>query len=231
MYRFENDAERDSVRRTVVHCSARDASSADARRVWDDLAEGRSTVFDSFTADRAYLVVLRGGVHDPLPQRSRQALELVMTGCCPKEVAYQLNMGLSTVAGAMKHALDLLGIGCRPSKAPLALVALMHASRGHDTVPRFDYREATFMGMRCEIMSAPIPNLAHILSPAVEAVVRLHAEGRTHAQIARLRGTSTCTVANQLAVAFGRLGTSGRLGLLEYLISSSAQSYSYDKAG
>src|SRR5262245_50259691 len=50
--------------------------------------------------------------------------------------------------------------------------------------------------------------------PAAEAdVVRAAVAGSTNADIARRRGTSVRTVANQLASAFRRLGVSGRAEL------------------
>jgi hypothetical protein len=45
-------------------------------------------------------------------------------------------------------------------------------------------------------------------------------EGRNYLEIAKKRGTSTRTVANQLAAAFRRLGVSGRASLLNHIVSS-----------
>ena len=75
----------------------------------------------------------------------------------------------------------------------------------------------TRLGVGCHIYSAPLPRLDGLLPPAVREVVQLHAEGRTHAEIAAQRSTSKRTVANQLSAAFQKLGVSGRPGLLEYL--------------
>jgi DNA-binding CsgD family transcriptional regulator len=58
------------------------------------------------------------------------------------------------------------------------------------------------------------------LSPSVYAIVELFVEGKNRAQIARLRGTATNTVANQLSEAFRRVGVSGRCELLSHLARS-----------
>jgi DNA-binding CsgD family transcriptional regulator len=51
------------------------------------------------------------------------------------------------------------------------------------------------------------------LSPAERAVVALALEGLSNDQIACRRGSSTRTVANQLASAYRKLGVSGRAEL------------------
>ena len=66
----------------------------------------------------------------------------------------------------------------------------------------------------------PEARLAPVWSPAEFAVVRGLLEGRNYLEIAKTRGTSTRTVANQLAAAFRRLGVSGRGSLLNHVVSS-----------
>jgi DNA-binding CsgD family transcriptional regulator len=51
------------------------------------------------------------------------------------------------------------------------------------------------------------------LSPAERAVVALALEGLSNREIARRRGSSARTVANQLAAAYRKLGVSGRAEL------------------
>jgi DNA-binding NarL/FixJ family response regulator len=48
------------------------------------------------------------------------------------------------------------------------------------------------------------------LSPGEQAVVELVLRGLSSAEIARVRGTSCRTVANQLATAYGKLGVKSR---------------------
>jgi DNA-binding CsgD family transcriptional regulator len=60
----------------------------------------------------------------------------------------------------------------------------------------------------------PDNELSAELSPAQSVVARLVMEGKSHAEIAVFRGTSTRTVANQLAAVFQQLDVSGRAELL-----------------
>jgi DNA-binding NarL/FixJ family response regulator len=64
--------------------------------------------------------------------------------------------------------------------------------------------------------------LAKELSCAEFAVVRSFIEGDCYATIARRRGTSERTVANQIASIFRRLHVSGRAELLSRLFASHA---------
>lgn len=55
------------------------------------------------------------------------------------------------------------------------------------------------------------------LSVAEQEVVRLLGEGRSNAEIARVRGTSTRTVANQLTSIFRKSGVHSRFELLAFV--------------
>ncbi len=55
------------------------------------------------------------------------------------------------------------------------------------------------------------------LTPAQAEVAHLMAAGHSNAEIARRRGTSPRTVANQAASVFRRLGVASRLGLVAWL--------------
>jgi DNA-binding CsgD family transcriptional regulator len=67
---------------------------------------------------------------------------------------------------------------------------------------------------RWVLLPRPDVDLWTGLSPAEADVARMLLEGRTHAEIAALRGTSMRTVANQLAASFQKLHVSGRSQLL-----------------
>jgi DNA-binding CsgD family transcriptional regulator len=66
------------------------------------------------------------------------------------------------------------------------------------------------------VLSFPLPELRipRGLSRAEEDVVRAVLEGQSNAQIARARGTSSNTVANQLRSIYAKLGISGRVDLV-----------------
>ncbi len=67
-------------------------------------------------------------------------------------------------------------------------------------------------------MARPDVRFPASLSLGEAAVVRQLIGGATHAEIARRRGTSSRTVANQLATAFQKLRVSGRAALTAHLI-------------
>lgn len=61
------------------------------------------------------------------------------------------------------------------------------------------------------------PSLPEMLTPAEQAVVRAILDGESNAAIARARGTSTRTVANQIAAIFDKIGVSSRAELVAVL--------------
>ena len=72
-------------------------------------------------------------------------------------------------------------------------------------------------GDRYAILTFPLPEaeLPAELSAAERAVVQAVLEGLSNAEIARLRGTSLNTVANQLRSVFSKLDVSSRFELTE----------------
>jgi DNA-binding CsgD family transcriptional regulator len=64
------------------------------------------------------------------------------------------------------------------------------------------------------ILLAFLPGLAETLSPVESEVATFILAGLTNAEIARRRGTSVRTVANQVASLFRKLGVGSRLELL-----------------
>jgi DNA-binding NarL/FixJ family response regulator len=61
------------------------------------------------------------------------------------------------------------------------------------------------------------PPLPAVLTPAEQAVVRAILDGESNTAIARARGTSTRTVANQIAAIFDKVGASSRAELIAVL--------------
>jgi len=72
------------------------------------------------------------------------------------------------------------------------------------------------------LFSFPFPDveLPPGLTEAEREVVRGVLDGRSNAQIASERGTSTNTVANQLRLVYAKLGVSGRLELARRCVSN-----------
>jgi DNA-binding CsgD family transcriptional regulator len=151
--------------------------------------------------------------------RPLRILEGVLASTCPKQVAAEFNVSLSTVTGLLKQTLMRLGSDCQPSRIPLGLVALTYAARFNRPLPAVYESSVRLLGVDCKIFMTPLPSLSGLFSPAVEDVFLLHAAGKSHLEIAKLRGRSMRTVANQLATAFQRIGSSGRLSAVEFLLT------------
>ena len=194
-------------------------------RVWRDLTSGQARIVDGFiTEERCYLVLTPLPNHEkPRPPTGRRlsVLEGLLCGQSLKALAYDLCVSPSTVSSEAKSALQQLGLECTPCKAQ-PLLAMLARAAAEDQLNRCA-RSACFSDGDTVLLviSAvrPEAQLAPVLSPAEFAVVRGLLEGRNYVEIARKRGTSTRTVANQLAAAFRRLGVSGRASLLDHVVS------------
>jgi DNA-binding CsgD family transcriptional regulator len=208
-----------SFRDRVVGAMTGQCGECDANGLWNSLAGGHSTIADAFYAsDTSYLVVAPGNQRTPLSTRNRVALESALGGMSHKAVAIELRVSPSTLAIVLKEGLATLGLSILPSRIPLSLVALVHAALARDgACHRLRSTDLFAHGQHFEIVSVVLPRLSHVLSPAVNAVVSMRCEGKTHAEIAAQRRTSQRTVANQISIAFQRLSVSGRSDLLMHL--------------
>jgi DNA-binding CsgD family transcriptional regulator len=217
MQHFATPQQRESFRHFVSTVDPSAFAPTDSANLWLDLVQGRSSIADAFTtAHHCYLVVAVAAPHAPLSQRGRRVLELALTGKSHKALAIELHLSPSTITAVLKGALASLGVGGLPSKVPLSLATLVHTTLLPDQAAQLLGASLALDGNKYEILRAQMPSLTHLLSPAVGAVVHLHAAGKTYAEIAAGRSTSPRTVANQLAAAFQRLGVSGRASLLAY---------------
>jgi DNA-binding CsgD family transcriptional regulator len=72
------------------------------------------------------------------------------------------------------------------------------------------------------VLSAPSLRLPAQLSPAERAVVRAVVAGRSNAEIAAARATSSKTVANQLYAIYRKLGVETREQLVAKLVGARA---------
>jgi DNA-binding CsgD family transcriptional regulator len=114
-----------------------------------------------------------------------------------------------------------MGLSCGAARVPLILVlaARYHLSGINAPVARL----SSFVqwGTRHWVVSVTRPDLRlRDRVPSAEfEVARLLVEGKSHLEIAGIRGTSQRTVANQLSSVFRRLDVSGRLDLLNYVVT------------
>jgi DNA-binding NarL/FixJ family response regulator len=212
------------------HASRLAAMAADARAttelslaaLWCDLARGQHSVIDGFFAEeRCYLVLStrRGDEAIPVEGRRLEILELVLSGMRQKNIAIDLDLAPSTVALNSKLALEGLGVASKPSRAhPLLMLAARAASE--PVVARAS--TASFVahdGQELRVIGIGRPDRAldKVLPSAELAVIRSLVEGLAYDEIARRRGTSTRTIANQISAVFRRLRVSGRNELVQRL--------------
>jgi DNA-binding NarL/FixJ family response regulator len=193
-------------------------------RVWQELRAGQCQIVDSFITEERYYLLLSpprdGKQRLALSDRRRSLLEGVLCGQSIKALAFDFGLSQSTVFHEAKAALYQLGMECTPCRVNplvtmLARAALDNQLSRSAKIACFADTETMF---RVVGTARPDVRLAPILSPAEFAVIRGLIEGRNYLEIAANRGTSTRTVANQLAAAFRRLGVSGRGSLLNHIV-------------
>ena len=181
--------------------------------LWQRLLDGRLFVSDSrCEAGRCFAVLEHGsGLRRPCAGGVR-ILERIFQGESQKALAGELGLATATVACHSMRALKVLTRQHRVSRAPIVLIMAALAARGLPLGPaRFEElrRDARW------VISVEVPGRSFRarLSRSEWEVARLAIEGQPHAEIARARGTSVRTIANQLASVFGKLGTFGRAEL------------------
>ena len=194
--------------------------------LWTELVSGLCKIEQPvFSEQSCGLVVTRGdslegrGAAPALPKRQAAVLERSLIEGARKSVASQFGLCPSSVAEILKQSFAFMGLSCWPSRIPLVLVLAAHARRVLEwerPAARLVAENQHFPHQTIAV-SRPDNELAGQLSPAELAVTRLLVEGKSYAEIARLRETSARTVANQLASVFHRLDVSGRPELLCWL--------------
>ena len=215
----------DSERREVAMRAERLSNARIALpQVWQELTRGQTQVVDSFVDDeRCYFVLAplpSGEQGAGLTERRRSILENLLCGKSIKAMAFDLHLSQSTVSQEAKAAMQQLGLQCSPCRANplLAMLARASVDRLFNRCARIACFSVAERMFRIIGAARPEAGLSPLLSPAELAVVRGLLEGRNYLEIAAYRGTSTRTVANQLAAAFRRLGVSGRGSLLNHLV-------------
>jgi DNA-binding NarL/FixJ family response regulator len=217
----------------IRHASRQAAIAADdastyelnIKVVWRELARGALCVADGFfTDERCYLLLTpnpEGAALTPIEGRRLEILAAVLSGLRQKNIAIDLALAPSTIALNSRLALQSLGVNTKPSRAhPLLMLAARAAT---DCAPVLA-RHASFLGrggLELQVLSLPRPDrrLGRILPAAEREVIGSLVEGMTYDQIARQRGTSTRTIANQISTVFRRLRLSGRNELVQRLFS------------
>jgi DNA-binding NarL/FixJ family response regulator len=185
-------------------------------------------VVDSyFQGDQCYLLLLpqARGESAALSGRRLEILESVLRGTRQKAVAIDMIVPPSTVAVESRMALKSLGSDTRPSRVhPLLMLAVRAAFGPGPTLARCATLVVREMEVRVMATQRPDGSLAGRIPSAELDVVRGLVEGLSYDDLARRRGTSRRTVANQISSAFRRFNVSGRNELVHYLFAGDALS-------
>jgi DNA-binding CsgD family transcriptional regulator len=210
--------------RTVPH---HDEAAVEPADLWSALVSGRARIVDSgVTEAHHYFQLVKS---NPAPCRTAlsdsrvRMFERVLLGDAPKVVAIEAGCSTSTVATAVGDCLSAMGLERRCSRVPALLVLMLHALRGKASRVAFHVESAPGQREDRQLVSSARLELCltRRLSASELAVVSLLVEGKNHVEIARHRGSAARTVANQIASVYRKLGISGRIDLLCYLVATS----------
>ena len=197
--------------------------------LWRELSSGGCKITDCFfTAERCFLLTNAnlGQVTRPRPMQ-RRILEAVLVSGAQKVVAMELGLAASTVASNAQQALKMLGADCKPSRPHPLLVLAARAACSGDSSATGALSFVAWGGTTLRIVSISRPDrhLSEYVSGAELSVLKRLVEGECYETIARQRGTSQRTVANQIASVFRRLHVSGRAELLLRLFTLEAAAH------
>jgi DNA-binding NarL/FixJ family response regulator len=216
-----------ALRPLAIHQDAQSSVIFELRVLWQELRRGAWTFCDTFsTPERSYAILRSEPDPQPLNARKLGLLEGVLLGTPAKVVAMERRRSLSSVTAGTQDCLRAMGVECRASQASV----LLSMAASAQLRPELAHQQGRLSkvlagGEELNVISALRPDLQFPveLSSAEAAVLRSLLDGRSHAQISGERARSPRTVANQLAMAFRKLGVSGRRATIERLILHNAQ--------
>jgi DNA-binding CsgD family transcriptional regulator len=194
--------------------------------IWQALVTGREHAAYSFNDDeRCFVVVRDARPEERLPSlanaRNLALLTRVLLGEPQKVVALDLRISASSVAAIAAQYAHAMGFENGVSRVPILLImAAQAATRGH-AEPFAQTASFVHDGVAHRLLGVARPNPARWdgLSAAECAVVSLLLERYRNADIARVRRTSSRTVANQVGSVMHKIGARGRCEIISRLIS------------
>lgn len=167
------------------------ADATDALDAWPALVNGTYSLVEHIDSDglrfyRAYENPVAAQRHRALSPRERSVLELTARGLSGKWTAYSLGLSESSVSEALSAAACKLGISSRTRLAAIA-AELVRGNAARDTGVAF--------------------------TAAEHEVLAMVARGMSNDAIARARGRSIRTIANQVAALLRKSGAGSRRSL------------------
>jgi DNA-binding CsgD family transcriptional regulator len=227
---MDHDSNNPSLRAVALGALEQVEERISLASLWQELTEGKALAVEHFSQDHRCFVVVRKTGDLPrasLPSaRNIGILKRILLGEPQKVIALDYGLSQSTVALVAAQCAQAMGFACSATRIPALMMMAAYAveRRPEQLVgssASFAYGSTTY-----RVISVERPGAASIgvLSAAERAVVELLVERRTNAEIARIRSTSTRTVANQLTSVLQKLGVRGRSAILSRLIELSAAS-------
>jgi DNA-binding NarL/FixJ family response regulator len=195
--------------------------------LWQELREGRCVIAAHFNRDgRCYAILVLPSArpaHDGTERRNVEILRRVLCGEAQKVIAFDLKLSPSSVAVRATNGARAMGLACSASRIPtVVLMAAQAQELARPTTGRWS--SLPWNGAEYRVVSAERPAVPAVgrLSPAESHIVDLLIDRLSNAEIAKIRRTSTRTVANQLARVQVKLRARGRVELLSRLIADDA---------
>jgi DNA-binding NarL/FixJ family response regulator len=222
--KIESKLHRDELRESAIVCDLLSSESVCLCSIWQELIEGHARVTDAFfTEERCYLLIEANGTSAPvLTGRRLEIVQGILCGQDQKSVAIELALAPSTIALNARLGLEAVGSSTRPSRVHPLLMLAAKASSDRATSRLGTLSTLSDAGVELRVVSVPRPEqpLRRLLPPAELAVIGSLVEGLSYEEIARRRGTSTRTVANQITAVFRRMRVSGRNQMLQRLFTT-----------
>lgn len=179
-----------------------------AMRLLEGVARGECSLVDRFDADgRDYVVVYRNAatLTDPrrLTCRERRCAEKAARGAANAEIAWDLGLSESTASTLVQSAMHKVGI-----------IHRHHLGEIFDPSPRTEPRAVSLAHIDERLSAVSIQSGGVVqemaLSRSERQVVLALLGGASNREIARARGTSDRTVANQIQSIYRKLGVRSR---------------------
>jgi DNA-binding CsgD family transcriptional regulator len=198
-------------------------SAEESAALWSHFVEARWGLVEHGERDgKRFILVRSNETPSKLPlllaRRERRVVMSAVRGSSNKSIAYELGVSPSTVASHLRRALRKLRLGSRRE-----LVQLLGSTDGESAfglscpeglrASRFEVGEEAYAVFESALTDPADSELTRILSEAEQDVAKRALEGKSNPEIARERGTSIRTVANQMASIFSKLGVGSRAEL------------------
>ncbi|MFO0659272.1 MAG: LuxR C-terminal-related transcriptional regulator [Polyangiaceae bacterium] len=170
-----------SIDRSRGHRSSDPLADLMARKV---LVKGRWSLVDQFEADgRRYMVAT---VNEPMPaftllpelaQREHQVALYVALGHSLKHIAYDLGVGISTVAGALRRAQSKLGVSSRAELILLVHRRIEQTLSQAKLLRRYSRRDRCLPRSRSIHCERPLSTFGKSLRPDLQQCGSMYREG------------------------------------------------------